>query len=233
MPDKLHPVPNTTVLFNRPLVGLTLLLVEDSRYASDAVRLLAMRSGARLRRADCLASAERHLKVYSPDAILIDLGLPDGKGEDLIKRLKTASPRIPAILALSGQDDAAPRAMAAGADGFMAKPISSMVAFQRSILSALPPDPTPRLCDSNDQSIRPDPVGLTDDLRHVVRALTEAGQPPSRDYVARFLGSLARSASDPRLERAAKEFAREAPAAQVLAHLEGLLDTRIDAKSRL
>ena len=79
---------------DRPLMGVTILMIEDSRYFSDAVRLMAIRSGGRLRRADCIASARKHIKIYKPDVMLVDIGLPDGLGLDIHIIADTLSPII-------------------------------------------------------------------------------------------------------------------------------------------
>ncbi|MDG1868398.1 MAG: response regulator, partial [Yoonia sp.] len=90
----------------RPLLGLTVLVLEDSRFACEAVRLLCLRSGARIRRADSLEHARKHLTVYRPTVLIVDVGLPDGSGLDLINDLSSASPRIDVILGTSGDADA-------------------------------------------------------------------------------------------------------------------------------
>src|SRR6056297_1044484 len=127
---------------DRPLLGLTVLVVEDSRFASEAMRLLCLRSGARIRRADCIASAQRHLSVYRPTVAIVDLGLPDGSGLDLIAQMHAMQPRVPIILGTSGAErEAAERdSLAAGANGFLPKPIASVAAFQAAILAHLPDD---------------------------------------------------------------------------------------------
>jgi len=111
----LQPRPTTA----RPLQGMTVLVVEDSRYSSEALRLMCLRSGARIRRADCVASAKRHLNVYRPSAAIIDLGLPDGSGLDLIRTMHRARARVPILIGTSGAErEAAAAACAeAGANG--------------------------------------------------------------------------------------------------------------------
>ncbi len=192
----------------RPLLGLTILVVEDSRFACDAMRLLCLRSGARIRRADCLKSARRHLQVYRPSVVIIDLGLPDGSGAELISELSVACPRVEVILGTSGDSFAEEVALAAGADGFLAKPISSVVAFQNAIISALPMERQPngpRLV--SDDPVLPDPLAYRDDMAHAADVLDDREDDRSLAYVTQFLTGVARSAGDGILQKAAEELA--------------------------
>lgn len=202
----------------RPLAGLTVLVVEDSRFASEAVRLLCLRSGARIRRADCLRSAARHLQTYRPAVVIVDLGLPDGDGTSLIRQMAQAEPRVAVILGISGDPDAGAAAMAAGADGFLAKPIESLAAFQQAILSVLPAGQAGTgLRMLPDDMIQPDTSGLRDDLTHVADILSSARDTTSIDYIARFLAGVARSSHDAALEAAATALARDHQAGNALA----------------
>lgn len=189
----------------RPLLGLTILVVEDSRFACEAMRLLCLRSGARIRRADCLRSARRHLRVYRPSVAVVDLGLPDGSGADLIADLAKASPRVPVILGTSGDDFAEDLAVAAGADGFLMKPISSLNAFQEVILSLLPVTRQPLgPRPITDESVRPDQIAFQDDMAHIAGILGDETDGKMMDYVGQFLSGVARIAHDKALSEAAE-----------------------------
>ncbi|GAA4220978.1 response regulator [Sagittula sp. NFXS13] len=199
-----HLRPTTT----RPLLGLTVLVVEDSRYACDAMRLLCLRSGARIRRADCLKSARRHLQVYRPSVVIVDLGLPDGSGAELISELTVACPRVDVVIGTSGDSFSEEVALAAGADGFLAKPVSSVSHFQNTILAGLPPErrPTgPRLV--TDEPILPDPMAYRDDMAHAAEVLVDQENERSLRYVTQFLAGVARSAGDGALQKAAEDLA--------------------------
>ncbi|AKS46901.1 Response regulator receiver domain-containing protein [Octadecabacter temperatus] len=186
----------------RPLLGLTVLVVEDSRFASEAMRLLCLRSGARIRRADSLHHAQRHLAVYRPAVVIIDLGLPDGSGVDLIRDLTQGASRVEVVFGTSGDPDGERLAIKAGADGFMAKPVSSIGYFQSKVLEHLPADRQPKgLRALNDEVIVPDEVALRDDLEAAAIVLEDATDHRSLRYLTQFLGGIARSVDDAPLER--------------------------------
>jgi len=216
----------------RPLLGLTILVVEDSRFACEAIRLMCVRSGARIRRADCIASAERHLQVYRPSVVIVDLGLPDGDGADLIRSLNVARPRIPVILGTSGDDLAQEGCLAEGADGFLAKPANSLAQFQELILSCLPEDQQPmgpRVV--NDEVIVPDEVAYRDDLAHAAELLCDGSDDKHLDYVAQFVTGLARSAHDDALITAGEALSisrmRGTSCQSDVARLAGLMQDRL------
>ena len=182
---------------DRPLLGLTVLLVEDSRFACEAIRMMATRSGARLRRADCLTSARQHLRTYRPSVALIDLGLPDGYGEDLIADLSRATPRIGAILATSADPDGEMRAKMSGADGFIAKPIHNIAAFQAKLLEHVPANRRPRgPRPVTNAQIQPDTLAYHDDLIQIARMIAGGPDPRELDYICQFLNGVADAAGD-------------------------------------
>jgi len=220
---------------SRPLLGLTVLLVEDSRFASEAMRLLCLRSGARIRRADCLRSARRHLQVYRPSVVVIDLGLPDGSGADLIIELANATPRVGAILGISGDDNSEQIALAAGADGFLAKPITNLATFQEAILAHIPVDHQPNgPRELNNEDIHPDPIAYRDDMSHVADILGDHHDGRTIDYIAQFITGVARSAHDEALEAAGIALATARSngrsARSDIARIAGLVQERISEK---
>ncbi|MCC5988962.1 MAG: response regulator [Pararhodobacter sp.] len=107
----------------QPALAQTMLLVEDSRIAAEAVRLICRRLGVRLRRADCLELAQAHLRVYRPDLVLVDPGLPDGSGLSLIAALDRARWRPARIVGFSGDPAMDAPCRHSGADAFIAKPL--------------------------------------------------------------------------------------------------------------
>ena len=189
---------------DHPLAGLTLLAVEDSRFACEALRLICQRLGARLRRAETLAAAAAHLRTWRPDVVLVDLGLPDGPGTGLIASLAALGPSRPLVIGMSGEDGAEARAFAAGAAAYLAKPLESLAAFRDTLLARLPdrvwlaaprPAPGPVLPP-------PDRLALRDDLTRAAACLARGAD--EHGYVAGLVAGLARATHDAALERAAR-----------------------------
>ncbi len=210
----------------QPLLGLTILLVEDSRYCSEAVRLLCQKGGARLRRADCRRAAYRHLATYRPSLVIVDIGLPDGSGLDIVRDLAARRPNAPRILATSGDDPALCRseAVSAGADGFLEKPLKNIQEFQSQVLALFPDRDLPgqsRIIPFKAE-VEPDGLALSEDLRHshdlVVTALAERDC-ETLTYCAQFLRSVAEANGNRQIRNLADRFSS--------AFSSGIIDTKL------
>ena len=212
----------------RPLLGLTVLGVEDSRFASDALRLMCLRLGARIRRADSLASAERHLRVYRPTVVIIDIGLPDGSGLDLVETLAEARPRPPVLLATSGDATTRADALSKGADGFIEKPATSLAAFQTAILAHLPREQHPAGPRSIPrEDVKPDPIALRDDMEHAADLLDGDVAAETLAYVSQFVTGLCQWSGDTALAQAAADLASPDKTATAIPRLRSLLGAHL------
>jgi CheY-like chemotaxis protein len=215
------------------LFAVTILLVEDSRSASEAIRLYAAESGARVRRADSLHAAARHLAIYRPSVVMVDLGLPDGDGMALIGHLASVSTPISAIVALSGRERSEwqAEAMAAGAAACLEKPIAGLRAFQECLLSVLPDAATRRGPDGRELALAGRAslgAALADDMRRARALLAEAlpaGDLDTVAYCAQFLGSVGEMLGDADLVAAARGVA--GPGGPVI--LAALVERRLGA----
>ena len=225
MSNTLHSLKPTS---RRPLHGLMVLLVEDSLTAGEAVRLMCITSGARLRRADCMESARRHLRIYRPDVAIVDMGLPDGDGAELISELAQATPRTQTIIGLSADPSRATAAMEAGADSFIEKPLNSVAGFQSAILMNLPHHRRPmdiRLLP--DLAFEADQRALQEDLIHALELLNNTKDGANPGYLAAFVTGVARTASDPTLEQAAEQYSTTQNPSDLRAALTDFLADKI------
>jgi DNA-binding response OmpR family regulator len=103
------------------------LLVEDDESSAELIRFTLEPIGVLLDRARTLAEARGRIAEALPDAILLDLRLPDGPGQALAAEVRAApgGERVH-IVAVSASVRAADRAVAieSGCDDFIEKPIS-------------------------------------------------------------------------------------------------------------
>ncbi|MGQ9889603.1 MAG: response regulator transcription factor [Aggregatilineales bacterium] len=102
-----------------------ILIVEDDEDTSEVVRLLLEKAGYDSIAVERGEDALTEIANSSPDLVLLDLGLPDIHGLEVLRRVRDQS-FLPMIV-LSGQTHEHNKvtALEAGADDYMAKPFSS------------------------------------------------------------------------------------------------------------
>lgn len=112
--------------------AMRVLVVEDDPGIAQGLRLTLGQHGWAVDCVDGLAPAWAALRTETFDAMLLDLGLPDGDGATLLQRLRQASaggrpdPATP-VLIMTARDQVASRIVGLdmGADDYLGKPFDA------------------------------------------------------------------------------------------------------------
>jgi two-component system, cell cycle sensor histidine kinase and response regulator CckA len=119
-----------------PATPLRVLLVEDDEaYAGLlSAELGAIRAPLRLEHVTSLSAGVAALGDPMPDAILLDLALPDSMGLETVKRMHAAAPGVPIVVVTSHDDEwTALDAVKQGADDYLVKGSADGHAVARAI----------------------------------------------------------------------------------------------------
>ena len=102
--------------------NLTAVLIEDESSIRRFLRTALETEDWQVFEADSMTSGVTEAALRKPDLLVVDLGLPDGDGVDLIESVRTRS-SVP-IIVLSARSDEADKikALDAGASDYLTKP---------------------------------------------------------------------------------------------------------------
>ena len=103
--------------------SMRILVVDDDRSVRDALRRALTLGGYEVQMAEGGQQVLTQVATGVPDAVVLDVGMPDIDGLEVCRRLRGAGNRVP-ILMLTARDAIADRidGLDAGADDYLVKP---------------------------------------------------------------------------------------------------------------
>jgi two-component system KDP operon response regulator KdpE len=113
-----------------------ILAVEDEPALRSILRALFEAENYRFIEASTAARADVEARTHKPDLMLVDLGLPDGDGLGVIRRVRSWSAVPIIVLSARTMEEQKIAALDAGADDYVTKPFSApeLLARARSTL---------------------------------------------------------------------------------------------------
>lgn len=111
---------------------MQILLVEDDHALAKALQQALQQQNHAVNKVDSGKAALHIINVEKPDIVILDLGLPDMDGIDVLKNLRKKHPDLPVlILTARAQLDDRIVGLDSGADDYLAKPFEMTELFAR------------------------------------------------------------------------------------------------------
>ena len=139
------------------------LVVDDEPQIVRGLRVILRNAGYRVEEATTKREALDSVSVRPPDAIVLDLVLPDGDGVDVLDDVRRWSQIPVVVLSAVGDEEQKVRALDAGADDYVTKPFGTeeLLARLRAVLR--------RRSDEGDSVVRAGEVEIDLASRSVTR----------------------------------------------------------------
>lgn len=102
-----------------------ILLIEDEKNISDFIEAILLSNDYKVLQATSGKEGLSFITSYNPDLVLLDLGLPDMDGIDVLKEIRSWSNIPVMVVSARGYDREKVEALDLGADDYVTKPFSA------------------------------------------------------------------------------------------------------------
>jgi len=116
---------------------MKILIIENDLTLSENLKKLLLKEGFAVDTAGSKEEGQNQVEINDYDCLVLDIGLPDGNGFDLLKDLRKSKDKTPVIIATArGQVEDRIQGLNLGADDYVGKPVDSqeLIARIRSVI---------------------------------------------------------------------------------------------------
>ena len=165
--------------------NVRVLVVDDESNLTELLSMALRYEGWDIKTAATGNSAVKTAKEFKPDAVVLDMMLPDFDGLEVLRRLRDEDPALP-VLFLTARDAVEDRVagLTAGGDDYVTKPFSleEVVARVRALLRR-----SVQLAEEETSLLTVGDLTLDEDSHEVMRAGTEINLTATEFELLRFL----------------------------------------------
>ena len=125
----------------------SLLVIDDERSIRRLLRVTLESAGYRVREAESGSLGLQELAAAAPDGVILDLGLPDIDGVEVLRRLREWTGIPVLVLSVREAEETKIAALDAGADDYLTKPFGGgeLLARLRAMLRRATAEPEPAI----------------------------------------------------------------------------------------